>query len=207
LRGGVSAAPAAAGEAPAPAAPRTSAAPRRDWGDVPDPELAAAIERDVMDASPGVKWVRHKQAVWPSLVSQPRQPPDSLVPPQDDIAGLADAKRLLEEAVVLPLWMPEFFQVRCCVDFICTCSSSRAALQGIRRPWKGVLMFGPPGTGATRSLHNAMLDLDSLLSSHRQDDACQGGGDGVRHDVLLRQQQHAGQQVPRRVGAPGALPV
>ena len=51
-------------------------------------------------------------------------------PPQDDIAGLADAKRLLEEAVVLPLWMPEFFQ-------------------GIRRPWKGVLMFGPPGTGKT----------------------------------------------------------
>jgi len=49
---------------------------------------------------------------------------------QDDIAGLADAKRLLEEAVVLPLWMPEFFQ-------------------GIRRPWKGVLMFGPPGTGKT----------------------------------------------------------
>jgi katanin p60 ATPase-containing subunit A1 len=28
-----------------------------------------------------------------------------------------DAKRLLEEAVVLPLWMPEYFQ-------------------GIRRPWK-----------------------------------------------------------------------
>ena len=49
---------------------------------------------------------------------------------QDDIAGLADAKRLLEEAVVLPLWMPHFFQ-------------------GIRRPWKGVLMFGPPGTGKT----------------------------------------------------------
>ena len=39
-----------------------------------------------------------------------------------------EAKRLLKEAVVLPLYMPDYFQ-------------------GIRRPWKGVLMFGPPGTG------------------------------------------------------------
>eukprot|EP00899_Mesostigma_viride_P009949 jgi/Mesvir1/18956/Mv18924-RA.1 len=70
----------------------------------PDPELAQQLERDVLDQSPGVRW--------------------------DDIAGLKEAKRLLEEAVVLPLWMPEYFQ-------------------GIRRPWKGVLMFGPPGTGKT----------------------------------------------------------
>jgi katanin p60 ATPase-containing subunit A1 len=47
-----------------------------------------------------------------------------------DIAGLSEAKQLLEEAIVLPLWMPHYFQ-------------------GIRRPWKGVLMTGPPGTGKT----------------------------------------------------------
>ncbi|OIW09083.1 hypothetical protein TanjilG_16310 [Lupinus angustifolius] len=70
----------------------------------PDPDLAEMLERDVLETSPGVRW--------------------------DDVAGLSEAKRLLEEAVVLPLWMPEYFQ-------------------GIRRPWKGVLMFGPPGTGKT----------------------------------------------------------
>jgi len=44
----------------------------------------------------------------------------------DDIAALSTAKRLLNEAIVLPLLMPEFFT-------------------GIREPWKGVLLFGPPG--------------------------------------------------------------
>lgn len=29
----------------------------------------------------------------------------------DDIADLREAKRLLEEAVVLPMWMPDFFKV------------------------------------------------------------------------------------------------
>jgi len=48
----------------------------------------------------------------------------------DDIAGNETAKDLLQEAVLLPILMPEYFQ-------------------GIRRPWKGVMMFGPPGTGKT----------------------------------------------------------
>ncbi|KAK9794900.1 hypothetical protein WJX73_000623 [Symbiochloris irregularis] len=47
-----------------------------------------------------------------------------------DIAGLEEPKRVLHENVILPLLMPDYFQ-------------------GIRRPVKGVLMFGPPGTGKT----------------------------------------------------------
>ncbi|KAI3802684.1 hypothetical protein L1987_30825 [Smallanthus sonchifolius] len=77
---------------------------KRGQYDGPDHDLAAMLERDVLENTPGVRF--------------------------DDVAGLSEAKRLLEEAVVLPLLMPEYFQ-------------------GIRRPWKGVLMFGPPGTGKT----------------------------------------------------------
>uniref|UniRef100_A0A8C4RU95 Katanin p60 ATPase-containing subunit A1 n=1 Tax=Erpetoichthys calabaricus TaxID=27687 RepID=A0A8C4RU95_ERPCA len=69
-----------------------------------DKYLVEALERDIISQNPNVKW--------------------------DDIADLEEAKKLLKEAVVLPMWMPEFFK-------------------GIRRPWKGVLMVGPPGTGKT----------------------------------------------------------
>merc|ERR1712070_1115470 len=67
-------------------------------------ELMAAIERDIVVADLNVRF--------------------------DDIGGLADAKRAMNEAVVLPLIIPEFFT-------------------GLRKPWKGVLLFGPPGTGKT----------------------------------------------------------
>ena len=48
----------------------------------------------------------------------------------DDIVGLDDAKRLLAEAIQLPLKFPSLFT-------------------GILRPWRGILLHGPPGTGKT----------------------------------------------------------
>ncbi len=51
----------------------------------------------------------------------------------ESIAGLEPVKALLREVVVWPLWMPDYFK-------------------GIRRPWKGVLLFGPPGTGGHQML-------------------------------------------------------
>ena len=63
-----------------------------------------ALERDIVQRNPNVSW--------------------------ESVAGLEEPKKLLKEAVILPLIMPDFFK-------------------GIRRPWKGVLMHGPPGTGKT----------------------------------------------------------
>lgn len=42
-------------------------------------------ERDIVQKNPDIHW--------------------------EDIADLHEAKRLLEEAVVLPMWMPDFFKV------------------------------------------------------------------------------------------------
>ncbi|XP_060863744.1 katanin p60 ATPase-containing subunit A1-like isoform X3 [Metopolophium dirhodum] len=69
-----------------------------------EPHLVDIIEKDILQRNPNVQW--------------------------DRIAGLKHAKTLLQEAMVLPMLMPDFFK-------------------GIRRPWKGVLMVGPPGTGKT----------------------------------------------------------
>ena len=80
------------------------AAAERKISKVLDSSLTDELTNEIVSTNPGVSW--------------------------KDIAGLAAAKSLLQEAVVLPLIMPEFFR-------------------GIRRPWKGILMIGPPGTGKT----------------------------------------------------------
>ncbi len=48
----------------------------------------------------------------------------------EDIAGLDNVKQALREAIVLPIAKPELFV-------------------GARKPWSGILLFGPPGCGKT----------------------------------------------------------
>eukprot|EP00761_Pharyngomonas_kirbyi_P008391 gb/GECH01008402.1/.p1 GENE.gb/GECH01008402.1/~~gb/GECH01008402.1/.p1 ORF type:complete len:582 (+),score=145.30 gb/GECH01008402.1/:1-1746(+) len=84
--------------------------PSRSRGGLPpelkgvDKKILNAVLDDIVEDSTGVSW--------------------------DDIAGLDDAKRVLNEVVVLPQLRPDLFT-------------------GLRGPARGVLLFGPPGNGKT----------------------------------------------------------
>ncbi|KAE8673338.1 P-loop containing nucleoside triphosphate hydrolases superfamily protein isoform 2 [Hibiscus syriacus] len=66
--------------------------------------LGESLSRDIVRGSPDVKW--------------------------ESIKGLENDKRLLKEAVVMPIKYPKYFT-------------------GLLSPWKGILLFGPLGTGKT----------------------------------------------------------
>ncbi|XP_045445823.1 fidgetin-like protein 1, partial [Melitaea cinxia] len=69
-----------------------------------DPKMIELIESEIIDKGAPICW--------------------------EDIAGLQEAKNVIQEAVVWPLLRPDIFT-------------------GLRRPPRGVLLFGPPGTGKT----------------------------------------------------------
>eukprot|EP00644_Phytophthora_capsici_P015840 jgi/Phyca11/122940/e_gw1.49.14.1 len=66
--------------------------------------LAETITREIFQKNPDVRW--------------------------HDVIGLQETKRLLKEAVVMPLKYPQLFQ-------------------GLLSPWTGILLYGPPGNGKT----------------------------------------------------------
>ncbi|XP_074269590.1 uncharacterized protein LOC141592713 isoform X2 [Silene latifolia] len=72
--------------------------------DVETRNLAESLCRDIIHSNQDVTW--------------------------ESIKGLETAKRLVKEAVVMPIKYPKYFT-------------------GLLSPWKGILLFGPPGTGKT----------------------------------------------------------
>lgn len=61
-----------------------------------------------------------------------------------DIAGLENCKQALREAIVLPMLKPELFT-------------------GARKPWSGILLFGPPGCGKTLLAKAAATECNSTF--------------------------------------------
>lgn len=78
--------------------------PPQFGGDMEMKQLAASISREIYQESPNVRF--------------------------ENIISLDEAKRLLCEAIQLPIRFPMIFT-------------------GILRPWRGILLHGPPGTGKT----------------------------------------------------------
>jgi vacuolar protein-sorting-associated protein 4 len=83
-------------------------------------ELIDTISGTIVTESPNVKW--------------------------SDIAGLANVKQALREAIVLPIAKPELFT-------------------GARRPWSGILLFGPPGCGKTLLARAAATECKATFFS------------------------------------------
>lgn len=64
----------------------------------------------------------------------------------EDIAGLHEAKKSLNEALIMPIKYPNFFV-------------------GNVQPWRGILLYGPPGTGKTFLAKACATECESTFFS------------------------------------------
>lgn len=85
-----------------------------------DEKMSGKIMEAIVSEKPNVKW--------------------------SDVGGLEEAKRALEEAVVMPIRYPNFFN-------------------DVVKPWKGILLYGPPGTGKTFLAKACATQCDSVFFS------------------------------------------
>lgn len=123
--GGYSAA--ATAQRPPPGAPGPGGGPAAPPGEAPKDEadlekekLQKALAGQILTEKPNIKWT--------------------------DVAGLDNAKEMLQETVVLPTRFPQLFT-------------------GKREPWKGILLYGPPGTGKSFLAKACATEVDATFFS------------------------------------------
>jgi vacuolar protein-sorting-associated protein 4 len=85
-----------------------------------DEKMSGKIMEAIVSEKPNVKW--------------------------SDVGGLEEAKKALEEAVVMPIRYPNFFN-------------------DVVKPWKGILLYGPPGTGKTFLAKACATQCESVFFS------------------------------------------
>ncbi|GAV54202.1 hypothetical protein ZYGR_0AK07040 [Zygosaccharomyces rouxii] len=101
--------------------------------------LKEALEEEIIDSLHGVDRTAAKQIFAEIVVHG-----DEVH--WDDIAGLESAKASLKEAVVYPFLRPDLFR-------------------GLREPIRGMLLFGPPGTGKTMLARSVATESHSTFFS------------------------------------------
>ena len=72
----------------------------------------------------------------------------------DDVSGLEGAKDALQEAVILPIRFPQLFDET-------------------RKPWRGILRFGPPGTGKSYLAKGCATECEGTFFSVSSSDLVQ----------------------------------
>lgn len=93
----------------------------------------------------------------------------------DDVAGLEEVKQALKEAVIYPMLRPDIFS-------------------GLREPGKGMLLFGPPGTGKTmlaQALATEAKPTFFSISSSTLTSKVWGGNEQLVHDLFTLAKVHA----------------
>ena len=127
-------------QSPAPAQPKKDAARQ-------EPRKNAGADGDVEETKPkqAIKQKTSENDALKAAISNVivRMKPDVK---WDDVVGLTTAKEALKEAVILPFKFPQLFQ-------------------GKREPWRGILLYGCPGTGKSFLAKAVAAECDATFFS------------------------------------------